>query len=782
MTSNNQQPDKKQDTKTQPSSTRHFIKRSLLTVAIVGGVGMAYLGNNLNKTISEKFAGQLWQLPSVVYARELALQPGSPISYNALVNELKVLGYHKAAHPDQSGEYKANGWSVEFVRRPFNFKEGAEGARHVSVSFNSEGISKMMDLDTNKELGFLHIDPKMLGMLESGSDQQRIYLPKDKMPKLLVEGLVDTEDRHFYEHDGISLVGIARAFVANIKAGRTVQGGSTLTQQLAKNMFLSSERSLWRKFKEAYMAIIIDYKYGKNEVLDAYMNQVYLAQYNGRGIHGFALASRYYFDRPLSELRPDQMALMIGMVKGPSYYNPWRHPERAKDRRNVVLKIMFDNKLISEKEYRSSIKLPLDIQAKGQLAKRQPAYFDQIKRELEEKVGDAFEEGKGFRLFTSLDPQSQKLAEEAVKKMIPVVEKRSGKDLQTAMVIADRTTGEIRAMIGGSNPDFPGYNRAINAQRQIGSVVKPSIYLSALEEPEQYTLATSLKDQPLSVKMQDGATWSPRNYDRKYRGEVPLFMALAKSYNVPTVNLGMALGVDKVSTTLTKLGIPYQEIPQVPSLFLGSIALSPLEVTQMYQAIGNNGYLAPLTALNAVVDENGKVLYQNWPKAAPVVPSQAAWLTMFAMQDTVKFGTAHSLNKLFPNSHLAGKTGTTNDGKDSWYVGIDGREVVTVWMGRDDNKSAHLTGATGALRLYTDYIQHRKPEPLVLRQPSDLEAVKYTVAANGTYTEDCSGTTRMPIWDPNGDLKQNCQVQQVKQQAQEVQKKVEGFFNKLFNW
>ncbi|PST95815.1 penicillin-binding protein 1B [Photobacterium iliopiscarium] len=779
MTSNNQQSSPQVP---QIKKKRSAIVRALIGATLIGTAGMAYLGYNLNQQIGAKFAGQLWQLPSVVYAREMALQPGAPITYNTLVNELKVLGYQKVAHPDQSGEYAANGWKVDFVRRPFNFKEGPEGARHVSVSFNNDSITRIMDLDSNRELGFLHIDPKMLGMLEAHSDEQRIYLPEDKMPKLLVAGLIDTEDRHFYEHDGISLVGIARAFVANIKAGHTVQGGSTLTQQLAKNMFLSNQRSFWRKFKEAYMAIIIDTRYGKQEVLDAYMNQVYLAQFGGHGIHGFALASRYYFDRPLSELRVDQLALLIGMVKGPTYYNPWRHPVRAKERRNIVLSLMNKNGEISDKVYQASIKLPLDIQEKGQLAKRQPAYFDQIKTELEQKAGAAFEAGKGLRIFTSLDPQSQKLAEAAVAKIMPEVQKRAGKDLQTAVVIVDRTTGEIRAMIGGDKPGFAGYNRAINAQRQVGSVIKPALYLSALENPARFSLATSLKDQPLSIKMHDGATWSPRNYDRKYRGEVPLFVALAKSYNVPTVNLGMAVGVDKVTDTLTKLGIPREAIPQVPSLFLGSISLSPLDVAQMYQGIGNEGSLAPLTALNAVVDENGKVLYQNWPKAAEVVPSQAAWLTMFALQDTVKFGTAHSLNKLFPNTHLAGKTGTTNNGRDSWYVGIDGREVVTVWMGRDDNKSTHLTGASGALRLYTNYIQHRKPEPLLLRQPANIEAEKYNIAADGEYIPSCIGKTRMPIWDPHGDLKQNCQVEKVKDKVEKAKHKVEGFFNNLFNW
>ncbi|MGQ5486088.1 penicillin-binding protein 1B [Photobacterium damselae] len=790
MTSNNSQsglPEQDSQHTKQPSKLKKVLLRSLIAAALVGGAGAVYVGHQLNEIVTAKFSsGQLWKLPSVVYARELTLQPGSPISYKNLLNELRVLHYTKVKKPDESGEYSANGWRIEFVRRPFQFKEGAEGARDVAVTFDGNSIKQITDLDKNQELGFLRMDPKMLGMLESRTPEQRIYVPADKMPKELVNGLIATEDRHFYEHDGISLVGIARAFIANIKAGHTVQGGSTLTQQLAKNMFLSSERSLWRKAKEAYMAIIIDARYGKQEVLDAYMNQVYLAQNGNHGIHGFALASRYYFGRPLSELRIDQMALMIGLVKGPSYYNPWRYPERAKERRNVVLKLMADNNVITQEQYQDAIKLPLDIQAKGELSKRQPAYFGQIRAELEEKVGDAFKSGEGLRLFTSLDPQSQDAADQAVKKMIPIIEKqRAGKDLETAMVIADRKTGEIRAMIGSSNPGYAGYNRAIDAQRQIGSVVKPAIYLTALAQPEKYSLTTTLEDKPLSIKLSNGDVWKPRNYSRTFSGQVPLFLALAKSMNVPTVNLGMALGVENVIKTMVTLGVDANDIPDVPAILLGAVALSPLQVAQMYQTITNEGAKAPLTALNAVVDEKGDVLYQNWPKAAQVVPPQAAWLTTYDMQQVVKQGTARSLGRMYPNMHLAGKTGTTDQGKDSWFVGADGREVVAVWMGRDDNKSANLTGSTGALRLYEDYIKRRGPEPLELRLPANITGFNYDVMPDGTYQQSCTGTTRLPVWDPNNDLKIDCSVpvqQQVKEHVQEAQQQVEGFFNRLFNW
>ncbi|WP_413466688.1 penicillin-binding protein 1B [Photobacterium sp.] len=760
----------KQGAARQPPSKRKWLKLGGIGAVMFTSISMVWMGFSLNQTVTEKFEGQLWQLPSIVYARELTLQPGTPIRYEDLVNELEVLKYQKVNAPRRSGEYSTGRLNVEFIRRPFEFKEGSEDQRHVVVEFDYSAVKRIYEAKTQRELGFLRIEPKMLGMLEARAEEQRIYLPKDEMPEPLIDALIATEDRNFYQHDGVSPVAIGRAFLANLKAGRTVQGGSTLTQQLAKNLFLSSERSLWRKFREAYMALIIDYRYDKDQILDAYLNQVYLAQSGADAVHGFALGARFYFGRPLSELRIDQQALLVGLVKGPSYYNPWRYPERAKQRRDLVLKMMFDNGQLEQDEYDIAIKRSIGVQDKGRLANRQPAYFEQLKHELEENVGDNYQPGKGLRLFTSLDPLSQEKAEQAVRNAIPKLEKQAGKELETAMVIADRRSGEIRAMVGGSRPGYAGFNRAIDAKRPIGSIVKPAIYLAALEQPERFSLATTLQDRPLTLKGAKGEDWSPRNYDRQYHGEVPLFMALAKSYNIPTVNLGMAVGIDNVIDTMEKLGVDRKEVPKLPSMLLGAFTLTPLEVTQMYQTIASGGHKANLTALTAVTDSEGNVLYQNWPKSSPAVSEQAAWLTMYGMQKVVSLGTGRYLNTQFASSHLAGKTGTSDNGRDSWYVGVDGREVVTVWMGRDDNKSVNLTGSSGALRLYADYIQRRDPEALVLRRPAKVTDFSYRQSQSGSFSQSCLGQTTLPAWDPSGRLKPSCV------------NNVERFFQRLLDW
>ncbi|NBI55349.1 penicillin-binding protein 1B [Photobacterium alginatilyticum] len=731
--------------------------------------GMVWMGNTLNDKVTDKFEGQLWQLPSVVYARELTLQPGAVIRYEDLVNELEVLKYRKVTTPKKSGEYSTSRLKVEFIRRPFEFRDGEQPQRHVVVEFDYSKVRRISEVESGRELGTFSVEPKLLGMLEAKTDEQRIYRPKDEMPQPLIEALIATEDKEFYQHDGVSPTAIARAFVANLKAGRTVQGGSTLTQQLAKNLFLSSERSLWRKFKEAYMALIIDYRYSKDQILDAYLNQIYLAQNGAEAVHGFALGSRFYFGLPLSELRLDQQALLVGLVKGPSYYNPWRYPERAKRRRDLVLRLMVENGVLEEEDYKLAVDKRLDLQEKGQIANRQPAYFGQLQRELKKYVDD-YQPGQGLRLFTTLDPDSQAKAEQAVRHVIPQLEKRAGNELETAVVIADRMNGEIRAMVGGSRPGYDGFNRAIDAKRPIGSVVKPAIYLAALEQPGRFSLATNLDDRALTLRGQNGEKWSPRNYDRQYRGSVPLYLSLAKSYNIPTVNLGMAVGLDEVIDIMERLGVDRNEIPKLPSMLLGAFTLTPVDVTQMYQTIASGGQKSELTALSAVVDAGGNVLYQKRASGEQVVSEQASWLTLYGMQKVVTVGTGRYLNSILPSSRLAGKTGTSDKGRDSWYVGVDGREVVTIWMGRDDNKSAKLTGSSGPLRLYADYIQRRDPEPLVLRIPPQVSDFTYHQAKTGRLEQSCIGSTKLPVWDPNGTLKRSCI------------KNVETFFKRVFNW
>ncbi|EMP94018.1 penicillin-binding protein 1B [Vibrio cholerae] len=737
-----------------------------LTLAAV----LVFIGIYLDSIIKPRFEGQLFDLPTVVYARILNLEPGNGLSLQELRNELDVLNYRKVAQPRFPGEYASSSSRIELIRRPFEFADGPEPDRRVMLTFDGSGLNKIESLEQERELGYLRLDPKLMGMLEKDSSEQRLFLRRDQFPEVLVDALLVTEDRDFYQHDGVSPLAIGRAMVVNLKAGRTVQGGSTLTQQLAKNIFLSSDRTLWRKLREAYMALIIDYRYSKDRILEAYLNEVYLGQSGADAIHGFGLASRLYFGQPLQELRIDQLALLVGMVKGPSYYNPMRYPDRARERRDLVLKLMMEHDILTAQEYQQAVTRPLDVQKTAQIASRQPAYFQQVSIELKQKLGDTFKADSGLRVFTSLDPVSQSKLEQAIHEQIPQLAKTAGKDLEAAAIAVDRNSGEIRAMVGGKRTGYDGFNRVLNASRQIGSLVKPAVYLTALAHPEQYNLATTLEDTPLTLKAGDGSLWTPRNYDREYRGDVPLYQALAKSLNVPVVKLGMQLGLDQVSATLASLGVNRDEIRPVPSMLLGSFSLTPYQVAQMYQTMTNSGKKAPLSALRSVLDLDGNVLYESLPKVSQAVDQQAAWLTTYAMKQGVQEGTGRYLNAQFSSAALAGKTGTTNDNRDSWFVGVDGREVTTIWLGRDDNQPTKLTGASGALRVYAQYLTYRIPEKLQLPWPEGITTFGFAKQTQGGLKLDCDNAFKLPIWDNQQQLKQQCENRPTE------------WIKKLFDW
>ncbi|MBS9856646.1 penicillin-binding protein 1B [Vibrio alginolyticus] len=764
-------------TRRTPSKKPTNEKRSWLKVlwsfSWKAGVALAavllFVGIYLDSVVKERFEGQLFELPTVVYARILNLSPGENITIQELRNELDVLNYRKVSQPRYPGEYSSSSTRIELIRRPFEFADGPEPDRHIMLHFSDSGLQRIQSLESRGDLGYLRVEPKMLGMLEKDRDEQRLFLRRDQFPEILVDALLATEDRDFYQHDGVSPLAIARALVANIKAGRTVQGGSTLTQQLAKNLFLTRDKTLWRKVREAYIALILDYRYSKDRILEAYLNEVYLGQSGGEAIHGFGLASRYYFGQPIQELRIDQLAMLVGMVKGPSYYNPIRYPERTKERRDLVLRLLMQQNMLTSEQYEQAVSRPLDTQSKPRIASRQPAYFQQLSIELKEKVGERFKAETGLRVFTSLDPVSQSKMEQAIAKKIPELAKRGGKELEAAAVAVDRHSGEIRAMVGGKRVGYEGFNRALNASRPIGSLVKPAIYLTALEQPDKYNLGTTLHDTPLSLKSSKGNVWTPRNYDRKYRGDVPLYIALAKSLNVPTVRLGMALGIPEVSNTLERLGVNKDEIRPVPSMFLGSFSLTPFEVAQMYQTLTNSGKRAKLTALRSVMDMEGNVLYQSLPRSSRAVDEQAAWLTTYAMKQGVAQGTGRFLQSQFGWAALAGKTGTSNDNRDSWFVGVDGREVTTIWLGRDDNKPVNLTGSSGALRVYAEYLKQRIPERLELPWPREITTLGFKPTSDGGLEMNCRSDYKLPVWDKTGQIKQQCE-------------KKSNWLNSIFDW
>lgn len=711
---------------------------------MVAAITIVY-GIYLDQQIKERIDGNVWELPAAVYGQIIELEPDENRSKDEIISILNGAQYRQVLVASRPGGFVVNNDSIEIYRRPFYFPDIEEPAFRAKIKFNQYGIARITNIDSGRDFGVLRIDPKLITMLHSPNNEQRLFVPLKDFPDSLVQTLVATEDRRFYEHDGVSVYSIFRAIYANLTTGRTVQGGSTLTQQLVKNLFLTNERSYTRKIREAYMAIILDSRYSKERILELYLNEVYLGQNVDEEIHGFPLASIYYFGRPVNELTLDQQALLVGMVKGASVYNPWTRPNNALERRNVVLKLIKDHNIIDDELYELLKQRPLAVLPKGGVISPQPAFMQLVRQSLREQLGEQANYLSGMKIFTTFDPVVQNAAENAVTEEMARLRALTKKnELQTAVTIVDRQTGEVRALIGSADPHYAGFNRALYARRPIGSLAKPPTYLTALSQPEHYQLNTWLDDKPLSIKVDSRTVWEPKNFDKQYSNQVMLVDALAKSLNVPSVNLGMSIGLAASEKTLLSLGVPKAEIKAVPSRFLGILELTPLETAQMYQVIGNTGKKANLSVLRYVVSDKGELIYQSYPNAQQAVSAQAAYLTTFAMQKVVEYGTARTLSHQYSDAFLAAKTGTTNDLRDSWFVGIDGKDVTVVWVGLDDHKPMQLTGSSGALKIYQKYLSQHAPQPLRQNTPSNISLL--SINAQGNWQCDAAGVRVLPAW------------------------------------
>lgn len=717
-----------------------FFKLSIVAVVLLAGV-LIYL----DAVVQEKFSGKRWTVPAKVYARPLELFAGQKLNKQDFLTELSALGYRNEPSANSSGAVSVNGNTVALHTRGFQFYEGAEPAQAIRVSFSGDSVASLA-LSNGRSLAVARLEPLLVGGLYPAHQEDRILVRLDQVSELLPQALMAVEDRDFYAHHGVSLKSIARALWVNTSSGSLRQGGSTLTQQLVKNFFLTNERTLTRKVTEALMSVLLELHYSKEEILEAYLNEVFLGQDGQRAIHGFGLASQYFFSQPLAELKLHQVALLVGMVKGPSYYNPRRQPERALERRNLVIDLLAEQGIVSAADAQQAKARPLGVTQRGSLANTTyPGFIDLVKRQLREDYREQDLTEEGLRIFTSFDPILQNKAEAALEQTYKQLAGRKGIDqVESAMVVSNPETGEVLALLGSRLPRYAGFNRALDAVRPIGSLVKPAVYLTALEQPSQYTLTHYIEDASFSVKSRNGKVWTPQNYDRKEHGTVFLYQGLAQSYNLSTAKLGLEMGVPRVLNTVHKLGVK-RDWPAYPSMLLGAGSLSPIEVADMYQTIANGGFNTPLRAIRSVLTAEGEPLGRYPYSVEQRFDAGAVYLTQEAMRRVMTEGTGRSVYNRVPSSViLAGKTGTSNDSRDSWFAGFGQDLLAVVWMGRDDNGQTPLTGASGALQVWANFMQKAAPSSLNMTPPDNIVMAWVDAYSGLGSAQGCPGAVQMP--------------------------------------
>lgn len=766
-------------------------RRRLLIWALAGvAIGLGFLipyTLYLNHQVSVRFGQLRWQVPTRVYARPLLLAPGIAMDARTLKTELDAASYRDDGKGERPGMYAQKNGRWRISSRGFQDVDGRVGPSQIEVALSGGRVVGVRDLTTKRNVRAARLDPARIATLYGQKQEERRLVRITEVPSLVTDTLQAVEDRDFARHHGIDFSGIVRAVYLWVSSGGdTKQGGSTLTQQLARSGLLGigKEQTLTRKFNEILYALIIDARYGKDVILEAYLNQVDIGQRGSQAIHGFASGAEFYFGRQLDDLSTEQIALLVALVKGPSWYNPRRNPERALERRNLVLAKMLETKIIDQAEYDRAVKTPLGVTevAGSMVANRFPAYVDLVRRQLARDYKEEEVSGAGLSVMTAMSPSAQAYAEGSVTRTLKAIGNKNRPPLQAGMVVTDVNEGEVLAVIGSRSFDEHGFNRAVEAQRPVGSLLKPFVYLLALAQPDKFSLASWIDDSPVSITLDNGKRWKPGNSDGRSHGTVRMIDALAQSYNQATVRVGMDVGPQRLADLVRTLaGI---DTGKNPSIILGAVDQSPYAMAQLYQFLASGGEIQPLHAVRGVLDANGKALsrYDAAPKPAQEGDAIAARLVTAALQQAVSSGTgrqlvADGLGRLQP----AGKTGTSNDGRDSWFAGWTGDHLAVIWVGNDQNKTTGLYGATGAMRVWSGLFSRLPSAPLQISGKGiDLQWINNR---NASTDAGCPGSRRLAFVAGFAPAYEPCPLAETEGLEGETANEeggIAGFFGRLF--
>jgi len=678
----------------------------------------AYVGTEahrrLARIVDEKFAGRRWDFPSRIYSDEFLLYVGLDVDAAGVTRRLERLSYRSAdGLPAYGGEFRQAPGVLEIAFRPG--ARGRTSTRRARLDLDGARIVAIRDLDSDETLAAVALEPEELtGIFEGVWEHRRVVRVVEVAP-ILVRAILATEDSRFFAHHGVDLIGIGRAVVTNVRSGAVRQGGSTLTQQLMKNFFLTTDRTFSRKLVEIAMALVAERRYSKMQILENYLNEIYLGQRGARGVFGVAEASDFYFGKHPRDLTVPEAALLAGLIRAPNAYSPFVAPERALARRNTVLKLLLAAGELDQVAYEASVAAPLGVVPAPPDGTIAPFFVDYVKGELAKRFPPEVLTTEGLNIYTTLDPLLQEQAQRALQTRLGQLEKErprlaaaAEKDrLEAALVALAPSTGEIKAMVGGRNYQASQFNRATQARRQTGSTFKPIVYLAAMldADPARHlTPTTRLDDSPFTWPLANGRDWTPANYGDRYFGAVTARVALERSLNAATARVAASVGLPAVVALAEAMGVS-GPLPEVPALALGALEATPLEMAAVYAVLASGGTRAEPVAIKRVTSREGEAILGETPALRAVVPPDTAYVLTHMLEGVLDAGTASAARSAGFRHPAAGKTGTTNDYRDAWFVGFTPDLLAAVWVGFDRRAALGMSGGTAALPIWTDFMK-----------------------------------------------------------------------------
>ncbi len=673
-------------------------------------------------------AGDAWEVPSILYGRPTDIRAGDHLGNLRFIERLRRLSYKTVVgKPSVAGTWSVEPDRIRVFTRDYRIEELTHNGGPVEIGIREGRVVSIVSY-AGVPLDSIHLEPEEIGRILGPRMESRRIVPLSAIPTSLQQAVLAAEDARFYSHHGIDAVGVARALLRNLREWRFAQGGSTITQQLAKNFFLSPKKTIGRKLREAELALALELRYPKKTILEMYLNKIYFGQEGARGIYGIEEAAGFYFSKRAADLTLEEAATLAGVIRSPNRYSPFRVPAAAMERRNAVLARMHQLGMIGEKEYRRASRAPVRTQARRSPANMGAYFADYIQRVTEDDLGGEKLFRTGYRFYTTLDPVQQAAAEEAVAKGLTDVERTArpaGEPLQAALVAMDPATGEMTAMVGGRGYGETQFNRATDAKRQPGSAFKPFVLLAAMERTAEgqgkTTLSTIVSGEPVTVPGPK-ETWTPSNFEGKLYGEITVRKALEESVNTATVRLALDVGLPEVLRTARAAGIRSPLFP-VPSVALGSFEVTPVELAYAYATIASGGIRYDPLPLFSVTTAGGEILTAAKVRWERALDPRAAYLTGYAMEGVLDRGTAKTAKEMGVYFPASGKTGTTDGNRDSWFVGYTPDVVCAVWVGYDSGADTGVTGAHGALRIWARFLRALYPEsgPLTLQPPDGIE-------------------------------------------------------------